>query len=526
VSDPITAARELLPTGLTWVPVVVYPLLSVTLTVVCAALAIWLSGWSFRRRRPEHWVERARLAWAPRRTAVAWAWVAPIAAALLALRLDGGLTPLPAGGIAVLCFGLGWLAVLPLRAWVERRYGPAPVSAPVLVRSALTLGVVLYPHLLVWLALSVLMPPSWGPITWLLAVVALVVGALAFAGGGLRLGRLFGLVRPAPERLALLVRRAAEQVGLQPRAAWLLEVRSANAFAFSWSGDVGVTRGGLDALDDRGLFAVLAHELGHLSESRRVRVLRAAGTFAMVPLLLIRPLTASFGLGAPLIALGLVVLTSIVLRRLRRAMEVRADEVAHTHEEDPGTYARALETIYRVNGVPPVLHKSTTHPSLYDRMVAGGVEPDYPRPAPPKVSRLAALPSACLLVFSWAGVLSVPSVVASYLPDDRVWAWQDIASTGGNAESLGLLADVAWDEGDLDGAIIWGRAAVHLAPDDPWHRAGLAWTLAAGGNCEVARAELEAGHRLMATRSAPAEAAGDRMKGAAEAVATCGAGVR
>ena len=303
-------------------------------------------------------------------------------------------------------------------------------------------------------------------------------------------------------------------------------MRSANAFAFSWSGDVGVTRGGLDALEDPGLGAVLAHELGHLSESRRVRVMRAAGSFAMVPLLLIRPLTASYGLAAPFVALALVLLTSIVLRRMRRAMEERADEVAHTHEEDPGVYARALETIYRVNGVPPVLHKRTTHPSLYDRMIAAGVEPDYPRPSPPKTSRLAVLPAAFLLVFSWAGLMSVPSLVASFIPDDRIWAWQEIATTGGNADALGLLADVAWDDGDLEAAIVYGRAAAQLAPGDPWYRAGLAWTLAAVGECEAARAELEAGHHLMAADPGLAATVSGRMKGAGEAVADCGGGIR
>lgn len=522
MTDPLSAAAELLPAWLPWLPVVIYPLVTILLTLVCAATSVWLAGWSYRSRRPDHWVERARLTWSPRRMASAWAWVAPTTGALLSLRLDCGLCPVGKGVIAGLCFFGGWLATLPLRAATERRYGPQPVTTAALGRSALTLGLVLFPHLLIWLALAALMPADWGPLTWGLTALAVLVGALAFAGGGLRLGRLFGLVRPAPERLVALVERAAERVGLSPRASWVLEVRSGNAFAFSWSGDVGVTRGALEALEDPGLTAVLAHELGHLAEPRHVRVLRATGTFAMVPLLLIRPLIVSFGLAAPLIAVGLVLVLTILLRRVRRTMEVRADAVAHAHEEDPGVYARALESLYRFNGAPPVLHSKTVHPSLYDRMVSAGVEPDYPRPAPPKTSRLAVVPSACLLVFAWAGFMVLPAAVAGATLGDRLWAWQEISLTGGHADALGLLADVAWEAGDLEAAVVYGRGAVALAPEDPWHRAGLAWTLAAGGDCVVAAEELSAGHRLMAAKPPEQRWSGERLKEAGEAVADCG----
>jgi len=521
VPDPVSAVRELLPPGLTWAPVLVYPLVTILLTAICAAGSVWLAGWSFRRRRPDHWVERARLGWPPRRMAIAWSWVAPTTGALLALRLDCDLCPLPRGAVAALCFAGGWLVTLPLRAAVERRYGPHPVTTPALARSAVTMGLVLFPHLLVWLALAALMPAAWSPLTWLLTAAALLTGVLAFAGGGLRVGRLLGLVRPAPERLERLLARATERVGRRPRAGWVLEVRSANAFAFSWSGDVGVTRGGLQALEDPGLVSVLAHELGHLAESRTVRVMRAAGTFALVPLLLIRPLVASFGWSAPLIVVGLVMALSIALRRVRRAMEVRADAVAHEHEEDPGDYARALESLYRFNGAPPVLHKRGVHPSLFDRMTAAGLEPDYPKPPPPKPARLAVFPPAILLVLGWAGLMVLPPGLAAATLDDRLWAWQEIAMTGGHAEPLGLLADLAWEEGDLLEAVTYGRAAVALAPEDPWHRAGLAWSLATTGACAEAAEQLAAGRRLMAAEPPEFRTAGERLEGAVAAVASC-----
>jgi Zn-dependent protease with chaperone function len=525
--DPLSAARELLPVGLPCVASLAYPLFGAGLTLICGVMSTWLAGWAFRAERPEHWVERARLGWSPRRLAAAWAWVGPMAAALLALRLDNGLCPIPPWVVAAACFGLGWLLMLPVRAHTERRYGPSPVGALALARSAATLGLVLYPHLLLWLVLAMCMPAGWGVATWLLTALALVLGVLAFLGGGLRVGQLFGLVRKAPAELADLAEAAGERVGVAPRAAWVLEVRASNAFAFPWSGDVGFTRRALQTLDPAQISAILAHELGHLAEPRRVRALRASGTLALVPLLLIRPLSASFGLAAPVLVFAGVVLLTTLVRRVRRAMEVRADEVAHEHEEDPGVYARALESIYRTNGVPPVLSKRGTHPALYDRMVAAGVEPDYPRPDAPRSTRLAVLPAACLLVFAWTAVLSAPSLLGTLLVDDRAWAWQEIAATGGNADVLGLLADVAFEEDDLEAAAVFGRAAVTLAPSEPWHRAGLAWSLATGGDCVAARQELAVGHELL-PGFAPNDSCGaaDRLKSAREIVLLCEAGQR
>ena len=70
-------------------------------------------------------------------------------------------------------------------------------------------------------------------------------------------------------------------------------------------------------------------------------------------------------------------------RNFRNRMEKRADSMATVHEGDSGTYARALERLYQVNQVPAVVSKSMVHPGLYDRLLAAGVTPSYPRPKAP-----------------------------------------------------------------------------------------------------------------------------------------------
>ena len=75
---------------------------------------------------------------------------------------------------------------------------------------------------------------------------------------------------------------------------------------------------------------------------------------------------------------------SVVIENIRvaRRMETRADKIAAENVADPAVYARALERLYQTNQMPAVMPKRSAkiHPDLYDRMVAAGVTPDYPRP--------------------------------------------------------------------------------------------------------------------------------------------------
>src|SRR5262249_53082314 len=115
------------------------------------------------------------------------------------------------------------------------------------------------------------------------------------------------------------------------------------------------------------------------------------------PLALI-PAFAAFATGA---TLGL---------RLSRRLERRADKLAREQQAEEGAYARALTKIYEANLAPLVEPgKGTTHPHLYDRLVAAGAPPDSPRPRPPARSRLLidGLPFALILA-AWVGLMAAP----------------------------------------------------------------------------------------------------------------------
>ena len=156
----------------------------------------------------------------------------------------------------------------------------------------------------------------------------------------------------------------------------------------------------LEVLDDAELTAVSVHELAHLDESWPVKVSRAYVPFLLIGMAALFPLMGSFGLIVALVAPALMCAGIVVSQRVARNMEIRSDRHAHAHEGDAGTYARALEKIHEANLIPAVLKgKKSVHPHLYDRMIAAGILPDYDRPAAPKTSWLASLPTL-LLVFA------------------------------------------------------------------------------------------------------------------------------
>jgi Zn-dependent protease with chaperone function len=279
--------------------------------------------------------------------------------------------------------GLGGLGLL------ARRLPRARAPLALRVRRSVAEAVLLRPALTV-LALGALLTPTelgWGVVA-AQGVMQAALWGLAL-GGGLALARGLGVARTGGPRLEGALRRVVAHLPAPPpRAPWALHLPQANAFAFTLSQDIGVTTPALEALEDDALDAVLAHEVAHLQEPLGLRVARIVPQSAML-LLALLPALWLRGAWVELMALFLgVTLLRLVVGRLSRRMEARADAAAYPVHA--AALARGLEALYRVNLTPAVLGRANAaHPELVDRLEAAGVTPAWPRPAPPSRVRRA-----------------------------------------------------------------------------------------------------------------------------------------
>jgi Zn-dependent protease with chaperone function len=364
----------------------------------------------WRRAADAHWTERARLAFAPG-FAVLWlAVMLPPAAALLAGVGLEMLYPQTSPGMP--WFWMPWLAafagVLTARyRWLRELWGPR-VNLRSWLAGCLFLLVLLIPHLMILLLLLVVLPetPSVGG-ALLLGVGFLILGLLA-SGGGVALLRLLGVVGPAPAAVATMLEELAREMKVPGRVrVFELEWAQVNAVAWVMHRAVGFSRPLLELMAPDEVRAIAAHELAHLIEPKRVRVVRIVHLFAYlaaVPVI-------KYGGGIGVLAGWLMVLAiAFGYKRFARRLEVRADRLESQAIADANAYTRSMTRLHELNGAPAVMPGSPTHPHLYDRLLAGGIQPDFPRPKAP--SRVKPLVAALLAAIATALVMFLILVAA------------------------------------------------------------------------------------------------------------------
>lgn len=361
-------------------------------------LAVTIALRQIRHADDEPWFERARLAYPARQIVVSNATLLPICfGGLIFVFLTR--TQLHSGASisgATVGFAAS-LGVLVVGARLERRLC-RPSRQPGAPGMAL-LWIFVAPSLFVLAVLIALIPTRIG---WPAAAVLALGTAIAtfFVSGAwlIPLVRL-GLVVPASPRLLEIVERAVDRVGVRPRAVIELHSPNSMALALPVTKQLVFTSPILDALNDEELVAIAVHELGHLNEPRIVYMTRVAGAYLSVVAVAAIPLWGSYGIEVAMVPLAVYSLGWILLGRFGRRMEERSDRLGHVHEgEIAGTYARALEKLYEANLMPVVGPSKEVHPHLYDRMLASGVTPDYPRPEPPRREPVARFTALVLLV--------------------------------------------------------------------------------------------------------------------------------
>ena len=347
----------------------------------------WLALIPWRRSVNQHWTERARACYPARVGASGLLLLLPVTmtmSALLWLPEDA-----PHWMLLLLFSSTGaLLGTLPMDREVFPRIG---------LRALLRASALAWPmQFFIWfifLGAAAIMPDEFNYQTLLICTAFVALLVLWQKKGGRWLAYKTGIMAPAPERLANIVRDTAARMNVTYKQLILLRTQSARAYAVPGNGTLMFTERLLEILSDDELAAVAAHELAHLTESPRSFLSRQMVRRAFWPWILIKPVVHTLGIWGYYLLLGISIIVPRLYRRRSLGLEVRADKIAHAHESDPGTYARALAKLYEDNLMPAVSAKQkSTHPSLYDRMLAAGVTPDFPRPKPAKA-------------VTWAGVL-------------------------------------------------------------------------------------------------------------------------
>lgn len=433
------------------------------------------------------WPLRAR-ALHPPRVAIAVAHLALPGTALLGMPLFWGPLVGPAGLVAAAAaigpfLGIGWwrrrlASLLGGARWTLRQASVA----------AVTRALIRYPALWIALIVAVAMPRRFDAVAAALVVTAGAGFLWVARGGGFRLARAVGLAPPGPPALTEIIGAAATRAGVPLAGVHVVELAEANAFAFTTEKRIGFTRAALGKLDLKSLVAIARHELAHLTEDPRARRMRAASMIVLFPLILARPLAEAFGPEALAVAILLAVVLTKLFQRASRALEARAD--AGAGDADPAAHAHALTELYRVNLIPAV-HAATTHPHLYDRLVALGAPLPYPRP--PRPSFVASVGLLALVLVGGVAIAFWGSLAAIALADRP---WVSAALDGGTVADVSAAASAAHAELRYDEAAELYGAAAALEPDEPIWPAYQAMSLASAGRlAEAEQAVAEAVRR-------------------------------
>lgn len=458
--------------------------------LVCALVSTIAMSWVAKQSQVElpagtHWTTQHALRFPGRVAAGLMAFVLPLFCAMFGAIIIA--SPLQYGGalgMALVGAVVSLVASTPWRVSIERRSVPMTLAE-------YGRGVVVRFLFFFWpvFVLPVMWAITGDAIDYRMGVAALV-GVLmcaAFIGGvGRPIGQALGVLLPADERLARLVRRAAIKSGVTPRATYLLRWPTHNAFALPFPMHVGVTERTMESFEDHEVSAILHHELGHLAESAKRKWSRLLPLVFLLPLGLVVPLNARFGPGAVLgFVWSLLIILFFVKRRRVTTAEEEADAHAHEHEEDEGVYAKTLEALYQRNGMPAVLAQTRAHPNLYDRMVDSGVTPDYPRPSPAKrrkwVLEVVPIVFVVLSLSAYCLGASMLGSVSEEL-DDPAFAF-----AAPSPNDMGYLGANTL-ETDPERAIVMLEMAAKERPD--WqYSLWLAHANARAGHCDEARRE-------------------------------------
>lgn len=496
--DAIESARQLVPWWVGWGSLDFWAPVSFVLVFCSAGIAVWIALRSMRGHDDDTWVERARFIYPARyvsRFNILSALFIPVGTAHIA---TGPISRVPRSLNCLLCLfaascgALFWIYV------VERK-ARRTLSVSYWLQGSASAALIIWSHLIVALIVaSILLLEVDSSAVAILSCGLLATIFFNLFGGGVWLAQAFGLAKKADGRLADAMQAACKHTGISLRGCYEFVSPAANALALPLCRRVLFADGATSVLSDEELQAVCVHELAHLAEPRSMKWARALGGFVFLMLATSAMLVL---IGEPALAVLLTLIWIaglIVLTRMARRMEERADKLAHSNEESEGTYARALEKLYEARLAPVVMRgKRHVHPNLYDRMVAAGVTPRYPRPRPPRWKPEIAIVVSIFLTMVGIVALLVGVESGSYQArENESLLYGFIAVTGGrHANDFSNLARIYYNNGDLVRADAFASAASAIDTEEGYYPALQGFIFAKSNRFSEAQAAIREAQR-------------------------------
>ena len=471
------------------------------LSVAVGWLGALVAGWPTRRAEETNLAERVRQVYPARRSFLGIAAALTLIDFLFVWKTVEPLCPVPAQVLALLAALAGYAGVALVFFRVQRDLRQGQRTLGEGLRTELVNWIFLRGLVPVLFVLLVFMPDRFDMRAALLLAVAVLAIAFFGTGGGFFILRLLGLIQPAPARLQAIAAQTAAKMGLAVPSVSLIILPAANAFAVPFLGRIVFTPRLLEILDEAEIQAICAHELAHLGEPLLVRLARIAVLFMMLPAVAAMPLTNLFGFWPAMAYLAALLLAFRLMQGLARQQERRADRFAADQQKESGTYPRALARLYEANFEPLVGYgKGGTHPHLYDRLVAAGTPPLFPRPPAPSWGRrwLAMILSIGVVVSFWVGLLYAGHAVRQG-EDETSILW--VVALRGDAPSVSTLAFLRNRQKRYHEAAVFYQAAGEIDPDEAFYPANQAIVLASLKRCQEAeQAVLQAQARLSTSK--------------------------
>jgi hypothetical protein len=231
-------------------------------------------------------------------------------------------------------------------------------------------------------------PHDLSSVLFVLFIGAIAIGFIAW-GGGVLVARMLGLAYPALPRAQHAADWAAERVGIRPTAVFEITWPIVRVDAYIFSRYLVFTDAAATHLSDEELFALATREITFFQQPRLAGTLRIIDSTAIYFLLACSAIGATISRQAMLTGAMITVVIAFLMRPFYRRAQLKADALAASAAIDPAAALRAMTRQYELN-LHPVVAVSNRSPDahLYDRLVKAGLQPEYPRPAPPSRGRI------------------------------------------------------------------------------------------------------------------------------------------